>query len=122
MHDFRCVEECPEKYQPAEGGTRCVLAGFFCPFGYEMNPRGDGCLLMAQVCEPPARLSPDKTKCIPQPGLLIPCPLLILAAVGTTLIVKDKRKHPRSRFYPNMISMLSILETIGLVCLVAYSE
>lgn len=122
MHDFKCVKECPEKYLPSMAGDRCVLDGFFCPFGYEMNARGDGCLLMAQVCEAPARLSQNKEKCIPQPGLLIPCPLLILAAIGTTLIVRDKRKHPRSRFYPNMISMLSILETIGLVSLVALSE
>ena len=63
----------------------------------------------------------DKTKCIPQPGLLIPFPLLILALIGAIVIILDKRKHPSSRFFPNMICILSVLETIGLISLVSLS-
>ena len=54
--------------------------------------------------------------------MLIPFPLIILALLGTIAIIFDKRKHPKSRFYPNMICMLSVLETIGLVCLVGLSN
>lgn len=37
-------------------------------------------------------------------------------------MIFDKRKHPRSRFFPNMICILSVLETIGLICLVSLSS
>ena len=46
MHDYKCVEECPDQYERRDDG-RCVLTGFFCRFGYEMNAAGDACFLMA---------------------------------------------------------------------------
>lgn len=50
---------------------------------------------------------------------MLPFPLVILASIGTVLIKQDKKRHPNARFYPSMISMLSILETVGLVAIVA---
>jgi len=79
-------------------------------------------MLKAQVCMGNDALNFDKTKCIPQPGPLVPAPLLIIALIGTVVISWDKKKHPRSRFFSNMISLLGILETVGLVLLVAYTE
>lgn len=53
---------------------------------------------------------------------MLPFPLLILAVLGTVVIVKDKRDHSQARFYPNMITLLSILETIGIIGIVALSN
>ena len=72
-------------------------------------------MLMAQICEGNKILNYDKTKCIPVPGFLMPFPLVLIALIGTTLIIRDKRKNPNSRFYPNMVVLLSVLETIGLL-------
>ena len=120
MYNYKCVAECPDKYSARDG--RCVLTGFYCKFGYEMNANGDACFLKAQICEGNDILNYDKTKCIPQPGFMLPFPLIILAIIGTVLIANDKKKHPNARFYPSMISMLSILETIGLVSMVSLSS
>jgi len=46
MHDYACIEQCPDQYEAREDG-RCVLTGFFCRFGYEMNAAGDACFLKA---------------------------------------------------------------------------
>lgn len=53
---------------------------------------------------------------------MFPFPLVILAIIGTVFIVQDKRKNPQARFYPSMISMLSILETVGLISIYALSS
>lgn len=54
MLDYECLPACPEKYSPKkmtlEDGTtveECVLTGFYCRFGYEMNEAGDACFLKA---------------------------------------------------------------------------
>jgi hypothetical protein len=67
-------------------------------------------------------LNYDKTKCIPKPEILVPFPLTILAIIGTAIIALDKRKHPESRFYANLICLLSVLETVGLLFLVGLSS
>lgn len=121
MHDYACVETCPDQYEAREDG-RCVLTGFFCRFGYEMNAAGDACFLMAQICEGYDILNYDKTKCIPMPGMLVPFPLIFLAVVGAIVILASKRSYPSTRFYPSMICVLSVLESIGLFCLVALSS
>jgi hypothetical protein len=41
--------------------------------------------------------------------------------IGTIFIVRDKKRNKNSRFFANMIAMLSILETIGLLSLVGLS-
>jgi len=56
------------------------------------------------------------------PGILIPFPLTFLACIGGLVILVAKMKHPNTRFYPSMICMLSVLESIGLFCLVALSS
>ena len=53
---------------------------------------------------------------------MFPFPLIIVAIIGTVLIVHDKRKNPQARFYPSMISMLSLLETVGLISIYALSS
>ena len=45
MYGYKCVAECPDKYSERDG--KCVLTGFFCKFGYEMNAKGDACFLKA---------------------------------------------------------------------------
>jgi hypothetical protein len=60
-------------------------------------------------------LNYDKTACIPVPGFLLPFPLTILALVGTFLTIRDKKRNENSRFFPNQICMLSVLETVGLL-------
>ena len=42
MHDYLCVDACPEQYSKREDG-RCILTGLFCPFGYDYNDKGDAC-------------------------------------------------------------------------------
>lgn len=87
-----------------------------------MNQKGNGCLLSAQVCEGNDILNYDKTKCIPIPGLLIPFPLTIMTLIGLVVFVKDKLKNPESRLVTNLIALLSILETIGLIFVVVLSN
>ena len=129
MLDYKCLDACPEKYSPRttileDGETaveQCVLTGFYCRLGYEMNAAGDACFLKAQICEGSDVLNYDKTKCIPKPEILVPFPLTILAIIGAVVIVWDKCKNRESRFYANMICMLSVLETVGLLFLVGLS-
>ena len=56
------------------------------------------------------------------PGMLVPFPLIFLAVVGAIVILASKRSYPSTRFYPSMICVLSVLESIGLFCLVALSS
>ena len=120
MHKYKCVEKCPDKYSVV--GGNCVLTGFFCPFGYIENETKDGCMLDAQVCEGNDILNYDKTKCIPEPGLLIPFPMVIAAIVCAFYLIKDKKKNPNSRFFASFISVLGLLESFGLVFLVILSK
>lgn len=99
-----------------------MLTGFFCRFGYDYNAAGNGCILKAQICEGYDILNYDKTKCIPMPGVLVPFPLLFIACICGLIIFVSKKKYPATRFYPSMICVLSVLESIGLFSLVALSS
>jgi len=120
MHDYVCVNECPDQYSMVNG--RCILGGFFCPFGYGYNTKGDGCILTAQICEGYDILNYDKTKCIPMPGILVPFPLVIIGLLGTIYITIQKKRHPHTRFFPTVICLLSVLESIGLFFLVGLTS
>jgi hypothetical protein len=67
-------------------------------------------------------LNYDKTACIPVPGYLLPFPLTILALLGTFLIIRDKKRNENSRFFPNQICMLSVLETVGLLSILILTQ
>jgi len=56
------------------------------------------------------------------PGVLIPFPLLVLAAISAAYILVVKKKNPDTRFYACMICVLSVLESIGLFSLVALAS
>ena len=121
MHDYKCVKTCPAQYERRDDG-RCILTGFFCPFGYDYNMKGNACILKAQVCPGYDILNFDKTKCIPMPGILIPFPLCLIAIGCAIYIYLKKKKHPSTRFYPTMICVLSVLESIGLFFLVGLTS
>lgn len=121
MHDYKCVKTCPDQYSAREDG-RCILDGFFCPFGYDYKPSGDGCYLVKKICDGNDILNFDLTKCIPKPEVLVPFPLCILALVGAVAIYQIKKRHQDTRFYATMICFLSLLESIGLLFLVGLTS
>ena len=121
MFNYKCLDECPDKYSPTID-NKCVLTGFFCKFGYDMNAAGDGCYLKARVCNGRDVLNYDKTKCIPVSEFFIPIPMLILSCIGIYFVFKDKRQNKNSRFIANSICVLSIFETLGLICFVGLSN
>ena len=92
MFNYECLDECPDKYSPTID-NKCVLTGFFCKFGYDMNAAGDGCYLKARVCNGRDVLNYDKTKCIPVSEFFIPIPMLILSCIGIYFVFKDKRQN-----------------------------
>jgi len=67
-------------------------------------------------------LNIDKDKCIPLPGFIVPFPLTIIALVGLYFICKDKKKNQQSRFYPNIICVLSVLETIAIISIIIFAK
>jgi hypothetical protein len=48
--------------------------------------------------------------------------MLILSCIGIYFVFKDKRKNKNSRFIANSICVLSIFETLGLICFVGLSN
>jgi hypothetical protein len=56
------------------------------------------------------------------PGVLVPFPLLLIATLGGLIIFVSKKKFPATRFYACMICILSMLESVGLICLVILSS
>jgi len=89
------VSQCPDLFSPDPNyKLRCILTGLICPFGYAINETtGDSCYLKARICEGTDILNYDKTKCIPQPKIFIPLPLIIVFIVGAIIIIRDKKKN-----------------------------
>lgn len=75
-----------------------------------------------QICTGFDDLNYDKTKCIPRPGILIPFPLCLIAIGAAVFLYKTKQKKPTTRFYANMICVLSVLESVGLFFLVGLTS
>ena len=67
-------------------------------------------------------MNADKDKCIPLPGFILPFPLTIIALVGLYIICKDKKENRHCRFYPNIICVLSVLETIAIVSIIIFAK
>lgn len=99
-----------------------MLTGLICPFGYEYNRAGDGCILSAVVCTDDSILNYDKNKCVPVPGFLLPFPLTIIGLILLALIAWDKKKNSEARFYPTVVCALGILETVGLLSLIGLAR
>ena len=77
----------------------------------------------AKICDEGDHiLNVDKDKCIPLPGFILPFPLTIIALVGLYIIYKDKKKNKESRFYPNIICVLSVLETIAIISIIIFAK
>jgi hypothetical protein len=120
MFEYKCLRSCPDKYTDVNG--ECVLTGFFCPFGYIME-NGNRCILDLRICVGNDILNYDKTKCIPQPDMFFPFPLLICVIICTIIITYAKcKRFPFMRWIASMISMLAFFEIIGLICLVVLSS
>lgn len=113
-----CVAECPEKdgyqYTPNSEG-HCIIPGIRCPFGYDLTPNGNGCILKAQICLEPNELNYDMTSCVPGSDAFIPFPLLACCAAVTLIVLISKMKNRESRFIANMIVFWSIIEFVAVL-------
>ena len=54
--------------------------------------------------------------------MIVPFPMTILALIGLYMVCKAKREKTESRFFTNMICVLSVLETISIISIIIYAE
>ena len=120
MYDYKCVTECPivdgEQYV-SNYQKKCVIKGMSCPFGYDIEPSGNGCSFKRLVCESGMRLNYAKNACIPivdEDMNFMPL-LLIFAFIFAIIPIVSKIKVPDSFLTSNLIAVLSIFETIGML-------
>lgn len=115
-----CRTTCPfvDKYQykPNDYG-QCVIKDFRCPFGYDVVPEGNACVLKAVICEEPKTLNYDKTKCIPGSEEYILFPILFFSILLVIIVVFSKCKAKETKFVSSMIAFLVLAEKVALISL-----
>jgi hypothetical protein len=114
FYNYQCVSSCPSGYAP-NSNRHCVLDGLVCPFGYEVNPQGNACLLKNQACVNGFRLNYADTACIPAPGAYAPYPLLLTCLCLICIAAASKYKYKPTLLITTIIGLVSLVEGCGLI-------
>ena len=82
---------------------------------------GDGCLLVAQICEEGYVLNVNKDKCIPVPGKYAPFPLIFACIFLTILAYISRLKESSTLIVSTIVAFISLIETVGILTLIIHA-
>lgn len=108
----QCLPECPVNYKVNEKSGNCLDARKQCKYGYALNA-SDECELVVQECLEGYVLNGYLNRCIPEPGLSVPFPFLIVLCITSAIMIcriRRSKQHEPTRILPVLIMIWGTLE------------
>lgn len=122
FYNFTCVSSCPNGFSPdLEKKLKCILDGLRCPYGYEVKPTGDGCVISNVSCIKGYTLNSKRTSCIPAPysSVLIYFPFTGIIAVFFVIALIGWCKSRNELIISCFIMLLSSIEGLAMIIQIA---